>query len=320
MAGMTIPDQTGRTAVVTGGSGGLGFEVARALAAAGADVTIGVRNRERGDKARERLLAGAPGATIGVMDLDLASLGTVRAFADGWLGEGRPIDLLVANAGIMAVPRRVLSPDGFELQFATNYLGHFALIARLLPALRETGRSRVVTVASLAARMGRIDLGNLQGERRYGAWSAYGTSKLADLMLAIELDRRSRAAGWGITAVAAHPGVSLTGLSASGPAAAGTDAQPGLTERITAAVSDVLLRLPFASQSPEQGARALIHAATSPDVVGGGFYGPSGFLELTGGVGPAGIPGAARDVASARRLWAHSEDLAGVRFPPESAA
>ncbi|HEV2529579.1 MAG TPA: SDR family oxidoreductase [Thermomicrobiales bacterium] len=310
-----IPPLAVRTAIVTGANSGLGFQVARRLAAAGADVTLAVRSIERGEDARRQILAESPDASLRVAELDVASLAAVRRFAGERLTDGQPIDLLVANAGIMAVPRRVLSADGFEIQFATNYLGHFALIGQLLPLLRASSGARVVTLSSLAARMGRIDFDNLQGERRYGAWSAYGTSKLADLMLAIELDRRSRAAGWGITAVAAHPGISPTGLSASGPEAAGADASPGPGERITSAVADVLLRLPFASQSPEQGARPILHAATSQDIIGGGFYGPSGFLELTGPPAPASISRAARDVSVARRLWAHSEELSGVYFP-----
>lgn len=294
------PDRQGRFAVVTGANGGIGYEIARGLAGAGADVVLAVRDMAKGETARRTILAGSPAARVTVAELDVARLDAVARLASGLLHDGRPIDLLVANAGIMAVPSRQVTPDGFEVQFATNYLGHFALTGRLLPLLRAAEGARVVTMSSLAARIGRVDFANLQGERSYNPWRAYGLSKLADLMFAREFDRRSRAAGWGVMAVAAHPGIVRTNLGAGG-AGGGMSGLPA--------------RIPGFSQSADWGAGPALFAATSPAAIGGGYYGPDGLLETTGGPTAARVPRQARDAAVASRLWAVSEELTDVRFP-----
>ncbi len=306
-----VPDQHGRHAIVTGANSGLGLEIARRLAGAGAEVVLAVRDIAKGEEARRAIAADHPGASLTVAELDVASLASVARFAGEMIAASRPVDLLINNAGIMAVPHRHLTPDGFELQFATNYLGAFALTSRLLPLLRESGSARVVTMSSLAAWMGPIDFANLQGERSYSAWRAYGQSKLADLLFARKLDRRGRDGGWGVLAVSAHPGVTRTNLGTSGPG----HGERSPLKTITQAVTSQMMRLPIGSQRPERGAEPALFAATSPTVIGGGYYGPDGLFELTGGPKPAKVPRTARDAAVARRLWDVSEQLSGVVFP-----
>ena len=306
-----VPDQRGRRAIVTGANSGLGYEIARRLAEAGAEVVLAVRDPAKGEDARRSIAADHPGALLTVAEIDVASLASVARFAGEMTEAGRPIDLLINNAGIMAVPGRHLTPDGFELQFATDYLGAFALTARLLPLLRESESPRVLTMSSLAAWMGPIDFANLQGERSYSAWRAYGQAKLADLLFVRELDRRSRDGGWGVMAVSAHPGLTRTNLGQSGPG----DDQRSPLKTITQAITSQLMRLPIGSQQPERGAEPALFAATSPAAIGGGFYGPDGLLELTGGPKPARVPRTARDAAVAKRLWDVSEELTGVAFP-----
>lgn len=306
-----VPAQDGRRAIVTGANSGLGLEITRRLAGAGADVVLAVRDRAKGETARQAIVADHPGAALTVAELDVASLASISRFAAEMIQVGRPVDLLINNAGIMAVPERHLTPDGFELQFATNYLGAFALTARLLPLLRESDSARLVTMSSLAAWIGPIDFDNLQGERSYSAWRAYGQSKLADLLFALELDRRSRAGSWGVMAASAHPGVTRTNLGKSGP----SHGEPSRLKLITQAVTDQMMCLPFGSQQPERGAEPALFAGTSPAATGGGFYGPDGFVELTGHPKPARMPRTARDAAVAARLWDVSEELTGVTFP-----
>jgi NAD(P)-dependent dehydrogenase (short-subunit alcohol dehydrogenase family) len=297
--------QIGRLAVVTGATGGLGYETALVLAVAGAEVVLAGRSESKGAHALARIRAAYPGAIARFERLDLASLASVAAFAETLLAAGRGIDLLVNNAGVMAPPERQLTVDGFELQFATNYLGHFALTARLLPLLRRIQGARVVNVSSLAASLDSIDLADLQSERAYVPFRTYGMTKLAMLMLALEFQRRSEAAGWGVDGIAAHPGYARTDIISNGPASRGLR---GLLWRITKPVL-----LPF---SPPAGPAAfpILYAATSPDARGGGFYGPSGWRELKGPPGTAKIPDRALDGAAAARLWETSERLAGVRF------
>ncbi len=306
-----VPEQHGRRAIVTGANSGLGLEIARRLAGAGAEVVLAVRARAKGEAARRAIIADHPQATLTVAELDVASLESISRFAAEMIQAGRPLDLLINNAGIMAVPERHLTPDGFELQFATNYLGAFALTAQLLPSLRGSGSARIVTMSSLAAWIGPIDFDNLQGERSYSAWRAYGQSKLADLLFALELDRRSRAGGWGVMAASAHPGVTRTNLGTSGPG----HGEPSRLRVITQSVTNQMMRLPVGSQLPERGAEPALFAATSPAAIGGGYYGPDGLLELTGGPKPARMPRTARDAAVAARLWDVSEALTGVAFP-----
>ncbi len=300
-----IPSQHGRLAVVTGATGGLGYATARALAAAGAEVVVASRNDSKGADALARLRAAVPGANVRFGHLDLASLDSVAAFAETLLAAGRGIDLLVNNAGVMALPHRQVTADGFERQFATNYLGHFALTARLLPLLRRVPGARMVNVSSLAATLRSIDLTDLQSERSYFPFRTYGLTKLAVLMFAIEFQRRSEAAGWGVDGMAAHPGWARTDLIGNGPASSGwLGAFWRTTKRYL---------LPF---SPDVGPAALpiLFAATSREARGGGYYGPTGMLELNGPPGTAKVPALALDGAAASRLWETSERLAGVRF------
>ena len=293
-----IPDQTGRLIVVTGASGGLGLETAKALAARGAEVVVAAR-----DEAKGRAAAVEAGGRSTFRRLDLADLASVAAFAEALAAEGRPIDVLVGNAGVMAPPDRAVTRDGFELQLGTNHLGHFALAGRLLPLLRAAPAPRVVTVASLAARAGRLDFGDLQSEHGYSAWRGYGASKLANLMFALELARRSAAGGWGVASIAAHPGWSRTEL---------TKAREGRRRHPAFALAD--LAAPLFGQSAAEGARPQLFAATAPQARDGGYYGPTGPGEMKGAPGPASVPAAASRADDARRLWEESERLTGVRW------
>ena len=226
----TVPDLTGRLAIVTGANSGLGFGLTERLAAAGAEVVLAVRNREKGEDAVTRLTALVPGAKLSVRSLNLSSLESVAAFAAEAAKDGRPIDILINNAGVMAPPLRGTTDDGFELQFGSNYLGPFALTARLLPLLRAAEHPRVTTMSSIIARRGKLDWEDLQAEKNYVPYNSYGASKLADLMFARELQVRSDAAGWGILSTAAHPGGTKTNLQTAGP----RDGRPmtGLGKRV----------------------------------------------------------------------------------------
>jgi NAD(P)-dependent dehydrogenase (short-subunit alcohol dehydrogenase family) len=298
--GFLVPSQVGRRAIVTG-TGGLGYETALVLAGAGAEVMLAGRNPDKGAASVGAILRAHPGAAIRFEPLDLASLASVAAFAERRLAEGAPLHLLVNNAGVVALPRRAVSEDGFELQFATNYLGHFALTARLLPRLLATPGARVVALSSLAAGMGSaIDFDDLQGERSYRPSRSYGQSKLAMLMFARELARR---AGAGLVSTAAHPGFARTELIANGPAPS-----PAL-----GAIALQLAR-PI-SQSAADGAWPTLFAAASPEARSGGYYGPGGAFELKGLPRPARVPPAALDGAVAARLWSVSETLTGVAAP-----
>ncbi len=295
---------SGSLAIVTGATSGLGFETALGLARAGHHVLLAGRNPAKGAPALARLRSLAPAAQAGFELLDLASLRSVHAFSNR-IGAAHPaVGILVNNAGVMAPPRRVVTEDGFELQTATNYLGHFALTARLLPLLLE-GSARVVNVSSLAHRGAAIDFADLQGERRYRAWRLYGQSKLAMLMWALELDRRAAAAGWPLRAVAAHPGWAVTDIIVNGPAAGAV----GLRERVMQAGFRVF------GQSAAAGAAPILFAALDPGAQRGGYYGPIGPGELRGVVGPARVMPQARGRAAAARLWTTSEALTGVAFP-----
>ena len=296
-----IPDQGGRLAVVTGATGGLGYEIALGLAIAGAEVIVAGRNDSKGSDALAKLRIAAPGAKVRFENLDLASLASVAAFADRLSAQGRPIDLLVNNAGVMAPPKRKTTQDGFELQFGTNHLGHFALTGRLLPLLTKGRGTRVVTMSSLMHRIaGEIYFNDLQWERKYNANAAYGQSKLANLLFAIELQRRSDAQGWGILSNAAHPGFSSTDLIANG---VGIKSAAGRFSGLLF----VLL-----GQTAVQGALPALYAATSPEAAPAGYYGPDGFFEIKGEVAPARISAKASNPELARRLWEVSQKLTGV--------
>jgi NAD(P)-dependent dehydrogenase (short-subunit alcohol dehydrogenase family) len=300
-----IPDQAGRTAVVTGANSGLGLVTARELARAGARVVVACRNTDKGAAAAKSIEAAAPGAAVEVEALDLASLESVRGFAERFRAGQEGLDLLINNAGVMASPRR-LTEDGFELQLGTNHLGHFALTGLLIPAMEGRQEARVVTLSSGAHRTGRIAFDNLQGERRYMRWRAYGQSKLANLLFALELDRRLRAAGSSVRSLAAHPGYAATNLQS---------AAPPLLDRLVMTVTNRLI-----AQSAEMGALPVLYAATYPGLEGGTYVGPDGIGEQRGHPKPVGMSRAARDEEVAKRLWDVSEELTGVHFDLSASA
>jgi NAD(P)-dependent dehydrogenase (short-subunit alcohol dehydrogenase family) len=293
-----IPDQHGRRAVVTGSNSGLGLITARELARAGASVVMACRNTQKGDAAAGQIRAAVPDADVAVSALDLGSLDSVRAFAERFHAEHDGLDLLINNAGVMAAPRST-TVDGYEMQFATNHLGHFALTGLLTGAIEGRKDGRVVTLSSTAHKIGKIRFDDLHGEKRYNRWLAYGQTKLANLMFALELERRLRAAGSTLISVAAHPGYAATNLQSAGPP---------LLDRLVMTVSNQLI-----AQSAEMGALPTLYAATAP-VEGGAFIGPDGIGEQRGYPARVSPTRAARDEDAARRLWEISEELTGVRF------
>ncbi len=300
-----LPDLTGRVVIVTGANSGIGLVTALELARHGADVTLAVRDQAKGEAARSRILDQAPAAAVSVGRLDLADLASVRAFADEWsLAHPQGLDLLVNNAGVMAIPQRVTA-DGFEMQFGTNHLGHFALTGLLLPALVARPRSRVVSVSSGAHRFGSMDFADLMGERRYRSWGAYGQSKLANLLFTAELQRRLDANGIATLAMAAHPGYAATNLQAVGPQMSG---RAWLTKPMDLA-NRVL------AQSAEMGALPTLFAATAPGLPGNSYVGPDGFMEQRGHPRLVDRSKAAKSRDDAARLWLVSEELTGVTYP-----
>jgi NAD(P)-dependent dehydrogenase (short-subunit alcohol dehydrogenase family) len=302
----TVPEQTGRLAVVTGANSGTGREAAERLAAAGARVVLAVRTVAKGDAARDEILAAHPDADVVVRRVDLADLASVREFTDGLLADGVPVDMLLNNAGVMAPPTRHTTSDGFELQFGSNFLGPFALTMRLLPLVLAAPAPRVATMSSIAARSGRIRFDDLQWEQRYRAWGAYGQSKLADLMFARHLAAIADRRGWALRSVGAHPGYTRTNLQNAGP-------NMGRTRPSLMSWGSAVLPLPV--QLPAQGAEPLLFAAADPAAENGGYYGPTGLLELAGPMGAARVPSRARDTAAAERLWSVAEELTGVALP-----
>lgn len=298
-----IPDLTGKLAVVTGATGGLGLETALGLASAGAEVALVGRNPTKGREAAALIRSRYPAAKVWFEQVDLASLASVKDFADEMLAEGRAIDILVNNAGVMALPTRQTTADGFELQFGTNYLSHFALTAQLLPLLKA-GRARLVQLASVAHKGGRIRLDDLNYETGYRPWKVYQQSKLAMLMFAIELQRRSDASGWGLTSVAAHPGYAHTDLVSNGPASGAGGFKAWFLKTFEKA----------AGHSAQAGTLPILMAATSPEVRPGGYYGPQGWLDLKGPPGASRIRPQALDPDVAARLWSASERLTGTMF------
>jgi NAD(P)-dependent dehydrogenase (short-subunit alcohol dehydrogenase family) len=291
----------GKTAVVTGANSGLGYQTARQLAGHGAHVVMACRDAERGKAAVERLLTDEPAAHVELRSLDLADLASVKVFAEGFDG---PLHLLVNNAGVMALPKRQTA-DGFEMQFGTNHLGHFALTGRLLGVLKSAPEARVVTVSSEMHSIGRMNFGDLQGEQRYHKWLAYGQSKLANLLFAGELNRRAGAAGIDLISLAAHPGYATTNLQGAGPKMSGNK----LMERVTS-LGNVLM-----GQSDANGALPILCAATDPDAAGGTYIGPDGLFGMRGsGAGPAKPRKKALDTTAAARLWDVSEELTGVTY------
>lgn len=296
-----MPDLSGRTAVVTGANSGIGAVTALALARSGARTLLACRDPERGRRALEAVRRAAPRSDTRLVRLDLADLASVAEAADTIAKEadGR-LDLLVNNAGVMALPP-LRTADGFEMQFGTNHLGHFALTLRLLPVLGAAGPARVVTLSSLGHRIGRIDLGNLNAERGYSKWGAYAQSKLANLLFTAELDRRARASGRDLLALAAHPGLSATELGQAGPKLAG---------RNWAAKLERASRL--YTQPASAGALPALYAATLPDAPGGSYYGPGRLGETRGAPAEACKSARARDMDMARALWDESARLTGL--------
>ena len=305
-----VPDQHGKTAIITGGNSGIGYYAALELARKGASVVIACRSVDRGREAQQRIQREAPGADVSVEALDLASQTSIHDFARSFLGSSRPLHLLINNAGVMALPKRTETADGLEMQFGTNVLGHFALTGLLLPALSATAREsedgavRVVTLASIAHLQGRIVLDDLQQDKDYSPWGAYRQSKLADLMLALELDRRLRACGSPVWSVAAHPGVANTNLFLR-------DAPRW--QRPFREISGALIGL-FLNTSA-QGALPTLFAAASPGAKPGGYYGPTGLREMRGPVGEAKVSDRAQNRSMAAELWQACERLTGVKMP-----
>lgn len=289
-----IPDQSNRSAIVTGANTGIGFETARALARKGAHVTLACRNLDKGRAAAERLLAETPDADVALERLDLADLNDIQAFAGRFAAEQDRLDLLILNAGVM-VPPASKTAQGFELQFGVNHLGHFALTGALLQLLQRTEGSRVVVVSSTAATQGKIDFDDLQFEKRgYDPWPAYGQSKLANQLFARELQRRLRSAGSTVLVTAAHPGWTVTDLQRTSPTARFFN--------------------PFFGMKPPQGALPTLRAAIDPDAAGADYYGPHGFFQLRGYPVRVDMVKQAQDDVAARQLWEISEDLTGVRY------
>lgn len=298
-----IPDLAGRSIIVTGANSGIGLEAARVLAAHGAAVTLAVRDVDRGSAAADQIRTASPAAQLEVARLDLADLASVREFASGWSASHPDgLDVLVNNAGVMAIPRRE-TVDGFEMQFGTNHLGHFALTGLLVGSIRPGGR--VVTVSSGAHRFGRMDFDDLQGVDSYQKWRAYGQSKLANILFALELHRRSEAAAVDLLSIAVHPGYAATNLQSVGPRMSGSR----IGETMMSLVNRVL------AQSAEAGAWPTLMAATDPGVPSGTYIGPTGFMGQRGEPGFETPSEAARDLDSARRLWDVSTTLTAVSYP-----
>ena len=296
-----MPSQKGRIVLVTGGTSGMGYEDALALARAGAEVIIAARNPERGAEAIKRIREVVPDAKLQFESVDLANLSSVRGLAER-LNQRLPrLDVLINNAAIMAPPERGTSADGFELQLATNYLGHFALTGLLVPLLRQSDDPRVVSLSSIAATRGAVNFDDLQAEQKYDPYAAYAQSKLAVLQWSFALQRRSDAQKWGIRSIAAHPGVAVTELIARGPGVNSEFGQRWAKDR-------------DAYHSAAQGALPTLYAATAEQAVGGAYYGPTGDDEKRGPLGFAKTPPAATNEADAERLWATSERLTGVTY------
>jgi len=305
-----IPSQAGKRVLITGANSGIGYRAALPLARKGAHIILACRNRRRGEAALTRLVTDAPGSSIELAILDLASLSSVRTFAARELDQRRPLHLLINNAGVMAPPKRLQTADGFEMQFGTNVLGHFALTGLLLPALQQAAAEsatapRIITIASIAHKRGRLNFDDLQGRQNYSPMKAYQQSKLANLMLALEMDRRLRATGSNILSIAAHPGVANTNLF-----------QTGEHSAVENAARKVLGHLIGALLNTEaEGALPTLYAATVSPAAGGSYFGPQGFREMCGDeIGTAKIAPQAQDTAAAARLWETCESLTGIKF------
>lgn len=298
-----IPDQSGKTVVITGANSGIGYEAALALAAKRAHVILAVRSAERGQSALASIQRAHPGASVEVMPLDLSDLSSVRRFATTFGQRFATLPLLINNAGVMALPYR-RTADGFEMQFGTNHLGHFALTGLLLPYILAASSARVVTVSSGMHVPGAIDFDNLDGSKAYDRWRSYSQSKLANLLFAYELQRHFMAAGVAAISVGCHPGFAATNLQAAGPRMAGS--------RMGELLSVVGNRL-FA-QSQAMGALPTLYAAVAPQVNGCDYIGPLGLFGMRGTPGKVKSSPRSYDATLAHRLWQVSEDLTGVRY------
>jgi NAD(P)-dependent dehydrogenase (short-subunit alcohol dehydrogenase family) len=305
-----IPSLAGKRVIITGANGGIGYHAALKLARKGAQVVLACRDRQRGEGAIARLHADSPGTHTELAILDLASLSSVRDFAKKELTQHRPLHILINNAGVMAPPKRLQTADGFELQFGTNVLGHFALTALLMSALDQAAaaspdRPRIVTIASIAHKRGQLNFDDLQSTKAYSPMKAYQQSKLANLIFAFELNRRLRAANSRVMSVAAHPGVANTNLFQSG--------DHGPIEKALRNLAGHAIGIVLNSDS--EGALPTLYAATSPNAEDGGYYGPQGFQEMRGDdVDRAFVAPQARDASVAARLWQTCEDLTGTQF------
>jgi NAD(P)-dependent dehydrogenase (short-subunit alcohol dehydrogenase family) len=303
---ITVPDLSGRRAVVTGASDGIGLVLATRLAAAGAEVVLPVRNPRKGEAALAAIRGEVPDADVSLRTLELSSLKSVTALGETLLAEDRPIHLLVNNAGVMTPPERQTTEDGFELQFGTNHLGHFALVAHLLPLLRA-GRARVTTQISVAANQYAINWEDLNWERSYSGGRAYSQSKIAAGLFGLELDRRSAAGGWGITSNLAHPGIAPTSLLAARPELGRAKDTVGVRVIRALSARGILLGTVRTAQLPA------LYAATSPEAEGGAFYGPGGPGHLGGPPVRQKLYSRLHSTDEAERVWARSEELTGVR-------
>jgi NAD(P)-dependent dehydrogenase (short-subunit alcohol dehydrogenase family) len=298
-----VPNQEGKLCVVTGSNSGIGKEAARRLAGAGASVIMAVRSLEKGEAARNEILTQLPDAQLEVRHLDLAELSSVRAFADQLIADNSPIDILLNNGGVMAPPKRAESTDGFELQFATNFLGHYVLTLRLLPLLLTAAGPSVTTISSVAAQFGRINFKDLQSERHYIPYRAYAQSKLADLLFAQQLALIAFERNWDLMSNAAHPGLTRTNLL-NARLNVGKDTQR----------TSIQTKLAPA-QSVEQGVEPMLYAATSPDAISGAYYGPRGLFGMRGATTFVKAPRSARKPETAQRLWEVAELLSGESVP-----
>ena len=298
-----IPDLSGRTVVVTGGNSGIGYEAALQFARKGAETILACRSLDKAGAATKQIVATSPKAKVEAIALDLSSLASVRSFADQFHKSHRTLDALVNNAGVMALPYRK-TEDGFEMQFGTNHLGHFALTGLLLDTLLASGGARVVNVSSGAHRMGRIRFDDLQWQRGYYKWFAYGQSKLANLLFTFELQKRADAAGAKLLAVGCHPGYAATNLQGAGPRMAGSSGMESFWTMMNRAFA----------QNAAMGALPTLYAATSPEVRGNDYIGPDGFAEMWGNPTKVKSTAAAHDPAVAARLWEVSEQLTNVHY------
>jgi NAD(P)-dependent dehydrogenase (short-subunit alcohol dehydrogenase family) len=298
----SIPPQAGKLTVVTGANSGIGWSTALELARAGAEVVMTARTQEKGDDAVRRVMRLLPKARVRYEQLDLASLASVRSFA-ARIGSESKLDLLVNNAGVMRIPKRELTEDGFEKQFGTNFLGPFALTLLLLPALKRSAAPRVTTVSSGAANMGmkKINFDDLQADKSYAPWKAYCQSKLADLLFMLEFGRRCATENIHLVSNAAHPGWARTNLQSSGPG-----------RELNAFENFVQNRF---SHDAAHGALPTLRAATAPDTATGQYFAPSGRFQLTGDPVLVKLPKPAQETDVARRLWKVSEQLTGVTWP-----